>query len=293
MGHIRIQMGSETLWHPLASSTLVGRHWSADIRIPHPSVPLRWLEIRWATQGWKWRPLSGEERTRGSGASQPDGWRLWGGAGKRILLDGSPIDITLELDSPEPPELFLRNEQRGTLVNGADLDTLLRTGEDGRVYAHHEPERPLKDGELIVFGGEAHRVYIPTRIQPTTPVRLHLAQPDVWLGIARDRSEALFSSGGTQVTVRGACIPVLATYAHAVVEGAPWLLTEDAHANWVAKGGTAGSPIDRLAWERSKLRQKLAAKGAAGVDALFTSRRKMEATETRLNLEAHQISLDE
>ena len=114
----------------------------------------------------------------------------------------------------------------------------------------------------------------------------------LWVGISQNQEEAVFSNGLVQVSVTGACVKVLATYAGALIEGNPWLRTADAHALWIEKGGARQSSVDRLAWERSKLRKKLSGQGVIQVDALFESRRKMDYTETRLTLGVEQVSVD-
>jgi hypothetical protein len=48
-----------------------------------------------------------------------------------------------------------------------------------------------------------------------------------------------------------------------------WLRAEDAHAAWVALGGNPAAPLERISWERCRLRSVLARDGAVGVGSLF------------------------
>lgn len=48
-----------------------------------------------------------------------------------------------------------------------------------------------------------------------------------------------------------------------------WLSAADAHAAWVALGGSPGAPLDRISWERCRLRSVLSRDGAVGVGSLF------------------------
>ena len=294
MGRIRLHLGKEQALLSLANSTVVGRHWSCDVQVPHPSVPLRWLEIRWSLEGWLWRALSGGERTRGMGAVHQEGWRLLSLTGHRVRLDGAPLDILVDLEDADPPTAFAQHLISGIRIEGDAFERWFQRGNDGciRMISGDTDGPAKKDGSVVLLQGEPYRLFIPAVNQPTSPVRLDLADPNIWVGISGSQEEAVFSNGSVQVSVRGACVKVLATYARAVIEGNPWLRTADAHSAWVQRGGLAKSSPDRLAWERSKLRKKLAEQGVIQLDALFESRRKLDFTETRLSLEQEQLSID-
>ncbi len=63
-----------------------------------------------------------------------------------------------------------------------------------------------------------------------------------------------------------------------------WLPSVEAHAEWIALGGNPESVVERLSWERGKLRTALVRAGATGLDQLFERRTWQGVAEFRLAL---------
>ncbi len=258
---------------PLAASTLVGRHWACPARLADPSCPLYWLELRWLEGTWGWRALGAEERTVGTGASLPAGWRALPVAthrsGRVRLSEGT----WLELLTPGPPRTYLVTLPGGELVEEEAAATWAELRPDMALPldAEGDASRAYPDGHVIAREGVAVRVHAPGAVASTLEAALDLSRP-CFLDLDLETLTASFSGGGSCVTARGECVRVLAAYLEARRMDVPrggWLSAVEAHAAWVALGGDASAPLTRLSWERCRLRSVLSRGGAAGVGSLF------------------------
>ncbi len=279
---------------PLASTTLVGRGTACHARLDHPRVPTHWLEIRWLGEVWAWRTLAGEDATRGPSTFLASGWRSLGSAGRfpRVsigdaawveLLDASapaPFAWDLTRDEVVPDEVLGRHLEvtRGGFlplaaegIGGARLA-------DGDILAVHDLER----------GPMALRVHMPTEASATLDAILDVTAPDLAVELDVAGLTATFHQGQGAVTVRGECVRVLALYVHARGENLPpggWMTPGEAWEAWVALGGNPASTLDRLSWERGKLRSQLARLRVASVSALFQVSREGDTIRTRLGVD--------
>ncbi len=271
---------------PLASSTLIGRGAACHARVADAAVPLYWLEVRWLGEGWGWRALGAESLTRGQGSPDAAGWRrlhTGGGRGTRVTLDGA---AWVELVDGRPPEPFVVDLQTGERLLGEALEVAVETGSDRWVPASAEgdPACALTDGEVFVEGGRALRAWIPQVPDATRSARMHL-RDGIDLDIDVDGRVATFSQGGAEVVVRGECVRVLAAYARARDDDDPrggWLTPQQAWERWVALGAEPSWPLERLGWERTRMRSALGRAGVGGLELLFETERAGMAWRLRL-----------
>jgi hypothetical protein len=158
-------------------------------------------------------------------------------------------------------------------------------------YADPRQERgaegTLRDGEVIIVDGRAWRVHVPSLPADTSRQWVDLSSPGCVLDLSRESLTATFTTDRGSVTVRGECVRVLLVYAvarrdEAFEEG--WIASAEAHAEWVALGGNPDSVVERLSWERGKLRTALTRAGALGLEALFERRTWAGTPEFRLGL---------
>jgi hypothetical protein len=271
---------------PLVSSTLIGRGPACHARVRDPSVPLYWLEIRWLGDGWGWRALGADLHTRGQGAPDAAGWRrLRTGAGRshRVTL-GEHVWIELVHDGP--PESFVMDVTTGERVTGELLERIVEMWPERMlpVAADGDPTRALEDGEIFVADGRAYRAWLPTVVDATRGTRMDV-RDTVHVDIDVEQRRATFSQGGSEVVVRGECVRVLAVYA-AARDADParggWLTPTEAWEAWVAMGAEASAPLERLGWERTRLRGALARARVGGLEALFETQR--DGMEWRIRL---------
>jgi hypothetical protein len=295
---VRVSVGAgperrERSW-PLGATNLVGRHRTCGVVVDAPHVPAFWLEIRWNGAQWTWRELAGDGVTRAVGSTYPDQWRP--------LLVGARVRIDdrawLELEDAAPPGLVLLDIVTGEERSGPELDALVEV-RDGLVLPLHAdgaPEADLRDGDLLADGRRTWRVLREDDVTPTLRDGFALTHPDVSLELDLRGRRADFVLGTRSLGVQGAPVLVLAAYALARRDGpwdddGGWLGLAEAHAAWIALGGPATSPPERLNWERAKLRSMLARAGGRDLDALFEVRRKVGDTTIRLNVSPACIAL--
>jgi hypothetical protein len=297
MGSLRIFEHDEPREFALTNSVCVGRHWSNDVVLTTDSAPLNWLELRWRPPHWCWRVLTATDRTRGSGAASDDGWRVWTGSGGHVRLDGGPSSVQIELVDTAPPELIVERLTRPGRFAGPLAARFVEVRPDGRVWPLGiEPTEapPLRDGQVFVLGLDALRLHLATSVSDTAPITLDLRDPALELQVDLPRLHATFSLGASEAVATGECVRVLAAYALARQSdgdagGGGWMPAVAAHSAWIELGGRSESPIDRLAWERGKLRTQLANQGVSGIDQLFDLRRSGGLTEVRLAVSPARI----
>jgi hypothetical protein len=287
MGAVLLNDGARRLTHPLAASALIGRGWPCAVRLQHPAAPLYWLELRWMEGVWAWRPLSAELRTRGIGAFLAAGWRALDRAGGRPVRLSLAEDLWIELTDPTAPLPYVSDLETGSPLDEDDALQLLEVRVDGVFMAGAEGEAsaPLTDGQVVQAGTRLLRAHVPGPALHTVGAVLDLAAADLTLDVDSAQAEARLSQGGVEVRLRGAGVGLLAAYGAARQANLPqggWLSPAEALAGWAAHGGPAAGPVERVAWQRAKLRAQLARAGVANVDALFEVRHDGDTMRTRL-----------
>lgn len=299
MGTITITAGDDNEELPLSSSMRLGRHWSNDVVLRPEVVPLSWLELRWRAPNWCWRALSAVDRTRGSGAAHDEGWRIWTGRSGHVRLDGGQTPVEVRLVDPSPPELVVERITRPGRFAGLAAERFVEQWPDGRVWPlGSEPtiDPPLRDGQVFVREADAYRVHLPSELSDTAPLAFDLRHDDIELNLDLARLHASFEIGQREAVVTGECVRVLAVYALARrgdgdAGGGGWVGAQAAHEHWVELAGRAESPVDRLAWERGKLRTQLARQGVVGLEQLFEVRRVSGYAEVRLAIPPARITV--
>ena len=290
MGKACLIVDDTALELPLGASTRIGRHWSCDGVVHLSSAPLYWIEVRWRGDHWSWRPLGAGERTRGTGAAEPAGFRSWGSGQGRVRLDGCGCLVELRLLDAAAPRLLLEELESHKRIADADLERFLEIWPDGRIWplgADPGIDPPLGDGSVFVRDQRAYRLHRPAPVRDITAAVLDAQDDDLILSIDLDTLQATFAAKQREALVTGECVRVLAVYARARSSdadggGGGWIGASAAHDAWVRLGGRCSSPIDRLAWERGKLRTRLASQGMCGLESLFETRRGAGHAEVRL-----------
>ena len=271
---------------PLAPSTLLGRAWCCLGRFSSEGVPTYWLEVRWMGDIWAWRALAAQGRTRGSGAFLQEGWRalhVVAGRGARVHI----ADVAwIELVDAAPPAPFAIDLASGEALDEEVLAELVEVRQDAvlPLAAEGDPRQAFQDGATFVVPGtdRALRLHVPTRVVATADTRMDVSRGELAVEFDESDASAHLHQSETVVQVRGACVKVLAVYVDARQSGEGWLSATDAWAAWVDRGGSEDSPIERLGWERAKLRSQLARARVAHPEAMFETRRVGQVTQTRV-----------
>lgn len=289
MGRVQLTCGTTFGFRELAHSTLVGRHWSCDIVLPHADAPLRWIELRWMLGKWGWRAVAREGDTIGPATWLSPGWRLVE-PGRRGTVKLREI-ATIELIDASPPAPFAVDLQTGRVLLRKALQEVL--SEAGYRQWRSAAGHPLADGDVLLIEGRAWRLHLPQRalqIEASTPSLLHA---DTLLKLDADSLTGAFELGTEQVELPTEHVRVLLPYAEALVNeyDDAWLTRDEAYERWLDLGGNPESPAQRLGWIRGKVKSALAKRGLADVDALFESKRVGQWYGTRIGLMRDQIVL--
>ncbi|MEC7987614.1 MAG: hypothetical protein VX278_20775 [Myxococcota bacterium] len=285
MGTVLLSQGNKRRRLILSSSNLIGRHWRCELSISNERLPLYWIEIRWLESHWAWRVLWGSDFTRGTGAVLQRGWRKWS-SGRIYFHD----ILHLELSDPSPPTLLfeeLRTKKRFTLM---DLE--------GRVlYTQHGvqtlySEQVYQDGEILTVGENIYRVHLPVRWSPSKRAELDLGDAELALDIDVETLEAVFTVKNVECKLMGEPVRMLYVYArHRKEDPDGWLSSENAFRLWVEFGGTTTSPIERLNWERAKVRNMLAMNSAINTEQIFERTRKKRKWLIRMRIKSQNINI--
>jgi hypothetical protein len=238
------------------------------------ACPLYWLEVRWLEGAWGWRALGAEERTHGGGAALPAGWRALTVATRRAGRVRLSDSTWIELVTAHAPRAHLVRLPDGEPLEDDEAARWVELRPDAALPldAEGDASRAYPDGHVLARGAEAVRVHAPAGIATTMSSPLDLSRPGVFADVDVDARVATFANSAGQVTARGECVRVLEAYLQARRADVPrggWLSAQEAHAAYVALGGAADAPLERLSWERCRLRSVLARAGAAGVGTLF------------------------
>ena len=297
MPHIMVSTRTGTTLVPLAPAVVIGRSPGCLVRVDDPAVPAHWLELRWRGEGWAWRVLAAEDRTRGSGAVVEPGWRRMtagNGRGTRVVLG----DVSVELVDDAAPEAFLWELGTERTIEGAAMEelvevrgpALLPLGAEGDVAA------ALRDGQVFVAEGpdgpRIVRAHLPGALAPTILGKLDLESGPVDAEVDLSRNVLVLSRGMSSVEVQGACVRALALYARAQeLSRDGWITAAEAWSFWVALGGPTTSPMDAVGWERGRLRRLLDRAGVSSLDLLVERKKEGAMSMTRLGAGVQQVTV--
>jgi hypothetical protein len=288
MGLLLVATAGQRRALPLPVVCLVGRGPSCFARIDHVGCPAHWIELRWLGDGWGWRALNAEERTRGTGPFLADGWRrmeVGAERGTRVTLTQ---DVWVELIDAGPPEPFVWDVDADAPVPAEALDTVVERRGDALIplAAEGDPAHALRDGQCWTHaaptGPRILRAHVPTTFPGTLATRMDLARGGVLLELQRGAGVAVFSQGAAQVRISGQCVRTLSVYARARLSAGGWLTAAEAWAAWSELGGAPSAPVDAVAWDRTRLRQLLHRARVGSVEALFTQRKDDAYVRVRL-----------
>ncbi|MEQ1565169.1 MAG: hypothetical protein ABMA64_05985 [Myxococcota bacterium] len=291
MGRLQLTSGTTFGLRELAYTTVVGRHWSCDVLLPHEDAPLRWIELRWMLGKWGWRALSREGDTLGPSTWLSPGWRLLE-PGKKGTVKLREV-ATVELVDASPPGAFAVDLQSGrVLVKQALQDLLADAG-----YHHWRTTlgQPLADGEVLVIGGRPLRLHLPQRALATETAAPSLLHTDTLLKLDREHLTGAFEFGAERIELPTEFVRLLIPYAEALLneyDDDAWRTRDDAYDRWLELGGNPESTSERLGWLRGKLKAFLTKAGLADVEALFESKRVGQWYGTRIALALHQVVLE-
>lgn len=283
---------------PLPATFLVGRSSGCFVRVGHEACPAHWLELRWRPEGWAWRALSAPDRTYGGGTFLADGWRTLDardGQGTRIRLVGTSVSV--ELVDAGAPEPFVYDLGADEAVEGEALSELVEVRGEQLLplWAEGNEAAALADGACWVHrDGGAERIlraHVPTPVVATAAPRLDLASSGATLDVDLADLSAVFHQRDATATARGECVRVLAVFVQARLEGEGWMDAAEAWTRWVELGGRGSTRLERMSWERGKLRQQLARQGCGALESLFEHRKVGGFVRTRLALEPRQLRL--
>ena len=282
MPHILVTTRTGTTLVPLAPAVVIGRSPGCLVRVDDPAVPAHWLELRWRGEGWAWRVLAAEDRTRGAGAVVEPGWRRMtagNGRGTRVVLG----DVGVELVDDAAPEAFLWDFGAERAVEGAAMEELVEL----RGSALLPLGAALRDGQVFVVeapeGPRILRAHLAGALAPTVIGKLDLQAGPVEADVDLTRNVVVLSRGVSSVEVQGACVRALALYARAGELGRDgWLTAAEAWALWVDLGGPTTSPVDAVGWERGRLRRLLDRAGVSSLDLLVERKKEGAQSMTRL-----------
>lgn len=288
MGRVLVRTQEQAFRLPLSTCTVVGSRETCDGVIRSASVPTYWVEIRWRRDGWFWRTLAGSERTRGPGSVDSQGWRrlpLGRVGGQRIVLGGGVASVELVDDSD--PSLLLECLESGERLELDEAMAILRRGADNVLRS---PSGQVVEN-LTVFrsGTQSYRVHLPVEFATETEA-LDLAH--ALLDIHIQPLRATFTQGRHEITLTGESVRTLLVLAEvrlaAALDGG-WMSAQQCHQAWIASGGKKDSPIERVAWERGKVRRKLRKLGVSGVEDLFEHRHVRGVSQVRIGLPAERM----
>ncbi len=244
------------------------------MRLEDPACPLYWLEVRWLEGGWGWRAMGAEERTHGGGSALPAGWRALHVASRRVGRVRLSTTTWIELVTAEPPRAHLVALPGGEVLDDDEASRWAEVRPEAvlPLSAEGDPAQAYADGHVLARDDAAVRVHAPGVVATTLEGGVDLSRSGVFLDLDTEARVATFSGAAGGVSARGECVRVLDVYLEARRRDVPrggWLSAAEAHAGWVARGGNPEAPLERISWERCRLRSVLARGGAVGVGSLF------------------------
>ena len=299
MGRLSVSILGRVSEHELVESTLIGRHPCCHIRLQDGRISMVWVEVRHTELGWAWREFGDTGTTRGTGAVLEGGWRLLvrgARTGRVTCCDG----VHVELVDDRPPAPMARSLTTGETLSGPEFEALFEIHDGVARPVGWDVEPALagvsaSDHAVVVLDGAAYQVFLPTPGAQTARGELDVSHADTRLEIDLQALTANLTLGAAELQLTGEPVRALAAYAMSRhgehFEDGGWLTREEAHQRWVELGGKEDTPLERIAWERGKLRTALARKGARHVAALFEVRRTGRQAEVRCRFAPNCIDL--
>jgi hypothetical protein len=296
MGRCVVSVDGFARVRELLPSTLVGRSPRCDIIVAGSDVPAYWLELRWLGAEWAWRELVTLDTFRPAGDPLGNGWHALrvsaSTRGTRLRWNPNGAD-SLELVDASPPRAMVvdlcanepSSEGLALMERRVDGDFLL--DEDA------QPLRALLPDEVFVARGRAWRFVHPGPFSETVRLSLSLTHPEATLATSPHVAELRI--GARTARIEGEFARTLHVYAVARrADPEPdggWLGVREAFDAWLACGGFAGSPQDRLGWDRGKVRTALAEAGVAGASELFEVSRSEGVSRCRVSLPPARLAV--
>jgi hypothetical protein len=242
---------------------------------------------------WAWRPLAAAERTYGTGGFLEDGWRVLEareGHGTRVRLAGTRVHV--ELVEGGPPRPFAWDVLSDEPVVDEALEEVAEVRGDALLplSAEGDASQALLDGQCWVHSSQdgaprTLRAHLAGVVAPTLSPRMDLGGAGLTIEIDLESLTATFTQRDVVAVARGECVRVLAVFARSRLLGDGWLDASEAWARWTDLGGSLDTALDRMSWERAKLRAQLARQRVAGLDALFVRRKVGAFVQMRLALD--------
>jgi hypothetical protein len=221
-----------------------------------------------------------------------DGWRMFeirDGHRTRIRLIQTGVQIEIVEGGVPRPFAWdvLANEplDDNALTEVAEIrgNNLIPLSAEG------DESQALRDGQCWLHvdtnGTRTLRAHIPEFLKQTVSPRINLARSGLKIDIDLHNLQAIFSQQEAHAIVRGECVRVLAIFALARENGEGWLDASEAWARWTELGGTRDTSIERMSWERGKLRTQLARQRVTGLETMFTRRKIGAFVELRLTMD--------
>ena len=259
MGTLLVKTGFKTQKVFLKNHNVLGRHSSSDVFLGKQTViPLFWLELRWLCGQWCWRVLNQVDQTMGSGKMIQNDWRVFKSTVRLERL------ISLEIIDDSAPEILIEDVINKCKFRLCDFPILQEV--NGQVF--YEGKRLIHE-EHFYFHQRLYQLWLADENIATENQIFDLCAPHCHLDIDLEHLEATFTLDKQSLKIVGECARILWVYASAKKDGNGWLSTEEAFIDWVAVGGNEQSDLERLSWERSRLRRLLSEQKAENAVKLF------------------------
>ena len=259
MGILLVKTGFKTQKVFLKNHNILGRHSSSDVFLgKQTTIPLFWLELRWLLGQWCWRVLNQVDQTIGSGKKIQNDWRVFKSTVRFDRL------ITLEIIDDSAPEILVEDVINKSKFRLCDFPVLQEVNGlvfyEGKLLIHEEH---------FYFHHRLYQLWLVDENIVTENQIFDLCAPHCHLDIDLEHLEATFTLDKQSLVITGECARILWVYASAKKDGNGWLSTEETFIDWVAIGGNAQSDLERLSWERSRLRRMLSEQKAENAAKLF------------------------
>ena len=115
---------------------------------------------------------------------------------------------------------------------------------------------------------------------------------DVMLDIDIASLKATFTQGRVDCRISGEPVRLLYIYALSKKNDQDkYVSTEEAFGLWVTHGGTKTSPLERLNWERAKIKNYLTMKGIRNTEKLFVRKKEKRKWMIQLSIASKNILL--
>jgi len=181
----------------------------------------------------------------------------------------------------------LLKKNRYTLFDLEGRVTFVR----GLVYLGDD-STPYHDGSLIHIEKEWYRVHIPKNWMMSLNIEVDISSDRICIDIDKSALKATLTQGKADCVIYGEPVRLLYIYAK-LKKRSPeqWFSSEDIFSLWQQYGGLRSSPLERLNWERSKIKNLLVAKGVKNVDRLFSRKKEKRKWVIQLAITANNISI--